>query len=356
MNIGQPAPPLVVVSILNWNGWRETLVCLGSVRRLDYPNYLIVVVDNGSRNDSVDRIKDWTRENLAPGCVLAEYSGEAAIRGGEEETEAALDRAPSAQRLVLIRNEENKGFSGGHNVAIHYALTKKQRAAYFFLLNNDAVVPPDCLTRLISIQQSTHAGIVGPIVTEKDGFPAGAGGPFSFRASFFAPFVHDREEPGTLDKPYLNSDFVIGTAMLIGRDLLTVIRASCGEYLPSDLFLYGEEQAFCFAAKRRNYVVVMAKDVVVEHLGSRSAGGKGSTLMYYYPQRNSVLLARLMLPFHHRILFYALHLTVATGRITKNLLRRRPKVAWAVFRGILDGYRGRVGKWKYHDREAIPSD
>ena len=43
--------PLVAISILNWNGWRDTLECLESVRRLDYPNYLAIVVDNGSWDD-----------------------------------------------------------------------------------------------------------------------------------------------------------------------------------------------------------------------------------------------------------------------------------------------------------------
>jgi GT2 family glycosyltransferase len=351
----EPPPPLVVISILNWNGWRETLECLGSVRRLEYPNFLTVVVDNGSRNDSVDRIKAWTRENLTPGYAMAEYSDEAALGGGEEESEAALERAPSANRLVLIRNKENRGFSGGHNVAIHYALERKQVADDVFLLNNDSVVSPDCLARLISVQQSAGAGIVGAIVTEKENPRIRLEGPFSFRASFFAPFVRDREESGTSEKRYRHSDFVIGTAMLIRRDVLAAIGGSSGDYLPSRLFFSGEEQAFCFAAKRRNYVIVMAKDVVVEHLGGRSAGGKGSTLMYYYGQRNSVLLAKMMLPFHYRILFYSLNLSLSLGRVAKNLLRRRSKAAWAVLHGVLDGYRGRVGKWRYHDSETTAS-
>jgi GT2 family glycosyltransferase len=352
---GEASSPLVVISILNWNGWRDTLKCLQSVRELDYPNYLIVVVDNGSGNDSADRIGAWARENLKSGCASVEYSEEAALGGGEEQAEAALDRAPSAQRLVLIRNKENRGFAGGHNVAIHYALARKQVTDDVFLLNNDSVVSPDGLARLISVQQSARAGIVGAIVTEKENPRIRLEGPFSFRASFFAPFIGDRAESGTREKPYRYSDFVIGTAMLIGRDVLASIGGSSGDYLPSRLFFSGEEQAFCFAAKKRNFVIVMAEDVCVEHLGGRSAGGKGSTLMYYYGQRNSVLLAKMLLPFHYRILFYSLNLSLAAGRVGKNLLRRRPHAVWAVIHGVLDGYLGRTGKWKYHDREAAAS-
>lgn len=63
---GETPFPLVVISILNWNGWRDTLECLQSVRKLDYAHYLIVVVDNGSGNDSADRIAAWGRESLMP--------------------------------------------------------------------------------------------------------------------------------------------------------------------------------------------------------------------------------------------------------------------------------------------------
>ena len=88
--------PLVAISILNWNGWEDTLECLESVRRLDYPNFLTVVVDNGSSNGSADKIKAWAEKNLGPGHVIADYSRETALAGGDLETEQALDGAATA--------------------------------------------------------------------------------------------------------------------------------------------------------------------------------------------------------------------------------------------------------------------
>ena len=70
--------PLVAISILNWNGWEDTLECLESVRQLNYPNFLTVVVDNGSTNGSADKIRAWAEENLGPGDVFADYSRETA--------------------------------------------------------------------------------------------------------------------------------------------------------------------------------------------------------------------------------------------------------------------------------------
>jgi GT2 family glycosyltransferase len=191
------------------------------------------------------------------------------------------------------------------------------------------------------------------VTTEKDNPKVRLEGPFSFRASFFSPFVRHPAASGNDAKGYHNSDYVIGTAMLIQRDVLIALAASTGEYFPTDLFFAGEEQVFCFRAKRMSFAIVMARDVVVEHWGARSAGGRRSTLMYYYRERNSVLAARKLLPFYSRIAFYALNLSFAAGRVTKNLLQRRPRAVWAVLQGVLDGYRGRAGKWKYHDREAL---
>ena len=122
MSGSQEPSPRVAISILNWNGWRDTLECLESVRRLDFPNYLTIVVENGSWNESVERIRAWGRETLPDRTAFVEYTRETALRGGEPDLEAQLDAAESPNRLVLIRSEENLGFTGGHNVAIRYAL------------------------------------------------------------------------------------------------------------------------------------------------------------------------------------------------------------------------------------------
>lgn len=49
--------PKIAIIILNWNGWKDTIECLESVFRNLYPNYQVVVIDNGSTDDSVEKIK-----------------------------------------------------------------------------------------------------------------------------------------------------------------------------------------------------------------------------------------------------------------------------------------------------------
>lgn len=60
-------PPLVAVVVLNWNGAEDTVECLASVFDLAYPNVLPIVVDNGSSDDSVERVRA-----SYPSCTMIE--------------------------------------------------------------------------------------------------------------------------------------------------------------------------------------------------------------------------------------------------------------------------------------------
>ncbi|MCS6862682.1 MAG: glycosyltransferase, partial [Abditibacteriales bacterium] len=102
--------PQVSVLVLNWNGKADTLECLESLRRVDYPNFEIIVVDNASTDDSV-----------------------AAIRQAYPE-------------LVILQNSDNLGYAEGNNVGIRYA--KARGSDYVFILNNDTVVDANVLTPL----------------------------------------------------------------------------------------------------------------------------------------------------------------------------------------------------------------
>lgn len=151
--------PKVAIIVLNWNGWRDTIECLESLQRLTYPNYQIIVVDNGSTDDSVEEIKAWARGEIpveskffeydpnAKPVQWVEYNRTAAEAGGKSSEEAKLQALPPNRKLVLIHTGENLGFAGGNNVAIRYAL--ERGFEYIGLLNNDTVVECECLTQLI---------------------------------------------------------------------------------------------------------------------------------------------------------------------------------------------------------------
>ncbi|MCJ7425172.1 glycosyltransferase [Candidatus Bathyarchaeota archaeon] len=44
--------PKVIIIIPNWNGSKDRTACVESVKNIDYPNFEILIVDNGSTDDS----------------------------------------------------------------------------------------------------------------------------------------------------------------------------------------------------------------------------------------------------------------------------------------------------------------
>ncbi len=349
--------PSVVISILNWNGWQATLECLESIRQLDYSNYLTVVADNGSADGSVERLRAWVRETLPDQQGFAEYTTEMALQGGVQSQETALDTVASKDRLVLIRNGENLGFTGGNNVTIQYALGRPQPADYVFLLNNDTTIDRACLNQLVEADRKAGAGIVGAITREP-----GSGrvlwegpdpiGPFPLLGQFF-PFLMKLFRGAPPAEDGLKMTFwVDGAAMMMHRNVLEAVHKSAGYYLDDAMFMYLEEVDFCGQARKHGYKSVMVKGAAIYHRAASGTGGVYGPLWNYYCARNRIRLAQHLLPWHLRMVFYLMNIPSCLGRVVRSLWRGRPGSAWAVCRGFVDGYRGIGGKWGCHDREA----
>ena len=351
------ACPRVVIIILNWNGWRNTLQCLESVQQLAYPNYQVVVVDNDSQDDSVERIRAWAKSKLGGGGILVEYCRAEVLDGGDEEREKTLEHASPKANMVLIRNQENLGFAGGNNVAIHYTLKRKHPTDYIFLLNNDAKVEKDCLTHVVNVDRRVDAGIVGAVVKEE---ASGAiqisisNGKFSLLRWFFRPFVLFPSTPQESRNDFWPSLEVHAAGMLIRNDALREMYATTGCYLDSRLFMYCEEIEFCCIARKVGYESVTAKKGVVYHKEAHSSGGRYNPIAYYYQTRNRALLANELLPMPWKVLFHLVNVLLCLARVLKSLMYRRPAAARAILCGLADGYRGVTGKWKHHDREVHP--
>ena len=117
--------PRVSIIILNWNSYQVTLDCLLSLRKMDYRNFEVVLVDNGSVDGSPEKL-------------LA-----------------------SAPEIRLIKNATNLGFAGGCNVGMRDAL--RRGTDYVLLLNNDTIVAPDFLSQLVRVAESDEKiGAVNP--------------------------------------------------------------------------------------------------------------------------------------------------------------------------------------------------
>jgi len=163
--------PKIYIIILNYNNWADTIECLESVLRNDYPNYQVIVVDNNSPNNSVEYLKAWAEGKLDvwvnPNNPLRSlsfppvtkpipyicYSREEAEKGGNLELEENLKKeipkgVSTNYPVIFIQNENNLGFAGGNNVGIRYALAKNDFDS-IILLNNDTVIEKETILNLV---------------------------------------------------------------------------------------------------------------------------------------------------------------------------------------------------------------
>lgn len=346
-----PASPFVAISILNWNGWKDTIECLECVRRLNYPDYLTVVVDNGSSNDSVERIRDWARKALPDPAAFVEYSRETASLGGDSNFEPCLDAAESPNRLVLIRNEQNLGFAGGNNLSISYALQRQKAARSVLLLNNDAMPERDCLAHLVATSRTLGASVVGAVVKDASNQHVRSSGHmnrFPLLHLLLVPQMFWRRRSADLTGHHLPRIWVTGTAMLVNARALGKLLRLRGCCFDEGLFLYCEDFELCYVLYKMGHRAALATRAVVLHGGARSSGGPSNPIAYYYMTRNIILLGKTYLPFALKPLFHAVRAAEACARVLKNLRAGRRRAAKAISDGWLDGWRGTTGIWAHH--------
>ena len=178
-------------------------------------------------------------------------------------------------QVELIRSAKNVGFGRANNLAFPRVDTP-----YLLLLNTDAFVPPDSLSKTLAYMEShPRCGILGVRLIGRDGVlqPSCRYFPTPFN-SFVARAGLARWLPGIrliddMDWPHdavRSCDWVPGCFYLIRREVIDQV----GLFDPR-FFLYFEEVDHCFAARRAGWDVVYYPDVSVIHLGGESAKSEG---------------------------------------------------------------------------------
>jgi GT2 family glycosyltransferase len=209
----------VFIVILNWNRLRDTLECLKSVYGLDYENFVAVVVDNGSTDDSV-------------AVIRREYP-----------------------RVSLLENKENLGYTGGNNIGMHYAM--QNGADYVWLLNNDTVVAPDCLSEMVEgAEKVDSTGLVSPVICSYDNESEiqFTGGWLNWKD--MSVFYLDDIEDGLRSKDLC----LWGTALLVKRQLIEKIGYLKGEY-----FAYWEDIEYSLRSAAAGYKNIICSTGRVFH-------------------------------------------------------------------------------------------
>ncbi|NQW95262.1 MAG: glycosyltransferase family 2 protein [Polaromonas sp.] len=294
--------PLVSIVVLNWNGWPMTKDCLKSIEASDYQNYRVLVVDNGSTDDSV--------ANLQAG-------------GGDFE---------------LIETGQNLGFTGGCNVGIAKALA--QGAEYVVLLNNDARSAPEMLSRMVAAAGKADAAICGARVMDE------VGAQILFDGERWPWNIFGLRLPlaSSQGESWNDADRVDGSAMLLRKDILERRLLEQGHILAPGFFMYCEETDLCRYGIDKGYRCIVAHDAIAYHGLAKSSGGGGNPRSYYYLTRNRIYLANRWLSLPWKIIF---HMYYLPSRLLLQFKRTRAARS-AVWQGLKDGYLGVEGMWKRH--------
>lgn len=294
----ETASPLIVVVVLNWNLPAETADCVASLLAGDYHRQRVLVVDNGSTDDSVARL-----------------------------------RARFGAQIEIVEAGANLYFAGGMNVGLRRAL--EAGAEWVLLLNNDTFVAPDMLSRLVhTALEHPDAGIVTPLIYLAHD-PTRIWTLGSRRMRWW-PFPRDVGR-GELDRGQYAQPFRIDYAqaccMLVSREVLARVGLLDERYR-----MYYEDADFSARAKQAGFEILVEPRARMWHLVSASANREAATTRY---QRT-----------RYRVRFYRQHArgglawlthlflcAQEVGRIGLALARGRADLARATWRGLCDSYR-----------------
>ncbi len=303
--------PKIFIILLNWNGKKDTLECLSSLQKVDYPNFHTVIVDNGSKDDSITAIR-----NAYP-------------------------------NIPILENGENLGFAGGNNVGLKWVL--RHNAEWILLLNNDTIVAPDFLRAfLTALQEQPNAKILGAKILRYS-HPAvidHLGGFWNAqKGEFYSP------HSGQTDHPYFNMrlvDYVCGAAFLMHRSVPEAIG-----FLEPDFFLFWEEVDYCYRARRAGFEVWVAPQAKIWHKVSSSFTGGKPQMQYFWWRSRLLWIERNCTPEEKKVLYrkviapdlwkmarhYLIKLPFATTPTRRERLRRNK----AGLAGAIDYFRRRFG-------------
>jgi GT2 family glycosyltransferase len=327
----------VYILLLNWNGWQDTVECLESVFRIDYPDYRVIVCDNGSTDDSIEKIRLW-----AEGKSMVEVSAENPLRRhswppvpkpvsfveyDRTRAEAGGTRPRDSARLILVRTGANLGFAGGNNVGLRYALARDD-FEYVWLLNNDTVVDGDALTCLVRrMREKPRAGICGSTLPyySLPGKLWARGGATYNRWFAYAKCIGIHQavnSPADPEEVEQKMAYVAGASMLVSRAFLRDIGLMDEGY-----FLYFEEPDWAVRARGRHELAYAADSIVYHKVGSSVrylqapfGGGRTSTRLN---AESAMRFTRKYYPLAVPTVWLAL-LGVRTAAACMDLCRRNP--------------------------------
>lgn len=247
---------MTAVILINWNGADDTIACLRSLDKAE-GDFFAVVADNGSTDDSPERIDSAIKELRI--------------------------------KVDLLRLGRNWGFAVGNNKAIEYA--RRYNPDSYMLLNNDTEVEPDFLVRIEEFRKNNPGvRIVGPLIRywyDRD-LIWSCGGKLIFGSR--KPYFKDRKASELEDTP-LRVSFISGCSLYVDASLL-----DSDVSLLSDRFFFGEEDyEFALRMYRKGEkMYIVRKSTVYHKVGSSTSSISARAMMgrHYVYYLSRLIVAR----------------------------------------------------------------
>jgi len=249
--------PKVAIVILNWNGFDDTVECLDSIKEMSgYANYRVVLVDNGSAKSEGARLKE-------------KFPG-----------------------IHLISNSTNRGFAGGNNDGIKWAL--ENAFEYIVNLNNDCIVGKDWLIRLMGGMLSTKAdfGTLRIMYYPETDLICSDGDAFLIDGSGIA-INHLGKVSSETGPSQIRSACGAGSIYSIKSLLGTELEKN--EFFDKLYFAYHEDIDLGIRLNARSRRGVLVPDAVIYHKGTQTAGFR-SAFHQFQMEKNRLLTMMLNYP------------------------------------------------------------
>ncbi len=291
--------PKLGIVISNYNGWQDTLACLESLRAQTWQDFEVLLLDDASTDDSVQRLQ-----------------------------------SAAHRQVVFLPQKENRGFAAVNNLGMRRALA--DGADWVMLLNNDTVCAPDMLEKLMT--QTPPEGVSCPKMLFMD--PPDeiwfAGGTLDRRTGKVVHLGgHAKDGPAYSEKKQVG--FITFCCVLLPRSVIEKVG-----YLDEDLFMYCEDVDYCIRLTEAGVPLWYLPDAVLHHKAGGTAGGM---LSVYYITRNTLTLrCRGRGAAYRRLAGTPAALKGGACCLAAAALGHRKGRSYGEWRGAVDFLRGHTGR------------
>ena len=306
---------MVYIIVVNYKSWADTRDCLYSLLDSSFGEWKVIVVDNGSNDSSLFKIK----RSLCNDSAITPVNIPICTHASE------LNNCES--QIILLQNDENLGFAGANNLVLEQLLHKN---GYVWMLNPDMIVEKDTLANLYRCAsqeriEKTVWGITIKSFINKQNIEIIGGGKVN-ALSGTVTMIKDYNAIHELD--YIN-----------GSSLFTSISTfrEAGLF-NEDYFLYWEETDWCFSARDKNISFKVCENTFAYDKGATSIG-RGFLSDYYYGRNSLFFLKR-----HFSNLYILSALSISVIRVIYRYLTGRRDRAKGLLFGVIDYLNGKQGK------------